>query len=268
MECGHETYPATRYNITVYRDNVHAPEQRHSPNAGMAQMIPDILQKARLFAILLFSFCTFCAGTRLCSLETPMNSNPEIRKEIEDNGLFFTTQEPVSAVYYLFTFNKELQELSVSYFVVWEQEYPDFGRSYSTNFMGKLAQVFVPLFYTNWLYLPKTGGMQRILYGKQDVEGIFAVFRYSHEIETLKFCVFDSIGHNVIVRKYPERNSHVCIKTISWNHMVNLETVCDYAFRVHPRYFDKTAWNRLNMNRRRAESAKRWFKRAGGSCEP
>jgi hypothetical protein len=192
---------------------------------------------------------------------------PQVARDIEARGIHIAQPDGLRDVYYLARVDTLEQVVQVGYFLVWPGEFPDFGRRYQVSRKDKRRQLALPLYYTNWLYLPRSGGLQRLMFGRGDVEGIAVIYSLSNGMLGIPLAVsFEMPGHRALtipdsagnwsLRQVTEREAP-SLQIASWNHMFKPpgEDVSMQAFPVRP--FPMGEWERLNMNRRRAEIAKR-----------
>ena len=210
-----------------------------------------------------------CAGTSLHSkISNHDKNNNKILKQIENRSLFIENSNGLENIYYLATVDSLNKSIGVAYFLDWNNEFPDFGKNYESNFLGIVYQVIVPIFYTNWLYIPNTGGIQRILYGKHDIEGIWVVYHLEDEnILSLKSLSFETRGHKEIHYTFSDtlknielvsKNHHPYVKVITWNHMLDKPSNNEYM-EFNPIYFSSNKWEEYNMNKKRSEMVKILF---------
>ena len=198
-----------------------------------------------------------------------------IAQAIEAHGIHIAAPVRLSKVYYLARMDTAEQVVQVGYFLVWRGEFPDFGRRYPVSGREKIRQLTLPLYYTNWLYIPRSGGLQRRMFGRGDVEGIRVTYQLSDgELGELLRVSFERPGHRaftvpdsagtrtlaeVIYKGVP------CLQIASWNHMFKPldEGAERQAFPVQP--FPEDQWERFSMDRRRAEIAKRGLAPSGST---
>ena len=195
-------------------------------------------------------------------------NNNKILKQIENKSLFIENSNGLKNIYYLATIDSLNQSIGVAYFFDWENEFPDFGRNYESNFFEFIYQIIVPIFYTNWLYIPNTGGIHRILYGKHDIEGIWAIYDLENKnVLSLKSLSFETKGHKEVHYTFSDKiknielvsqNNHPYVKVITWNHMFDKPTNNDYM-EFNPIYFSNNKWEEYNMNKKRSEMTKNLF---------
>ena len=196
--------------------------------------------------------------------------NQNILTEIEKHSLCIQNDYNLNNIYYLTAADSLRNSIGVAYFLDWNNEFPDFGKIYKTNFFDIIYQIFIPIFYTNWLYMPNTGGIQRILYGKHDIEGIWAVYSLKDEkIVSLKSLSFETRGHKLVHysaeetinnTKLVSKNNFPFINVITWNHMLGLPNSNQYK-EFKPIYFPEELWLEYNMDNNRAESVKGLLKK-------
>ena len=187
--------------------------------------------------------------------------NQSILNEIENHSLYIQNDYNLDNIYYLTALDSLNNSIGVAYFLDWINEFPDFGKIYKTNLFDIIHQIFIPIFYTNWLYIPNSGGMQRILYGKHDIEGIWAVYDLKDgKIETLKLLSFETNGHKAIHYssntsinniKLVSKNNFPFVNIISWNHMIGTPNSTEYK-EFKPIYFSKDLWEEYRMDNNRS----------------
>ena len=221
-----------------------------------------------LLFCLLFIFN--CKGTSL----NPEISNhdiknkPDILNQIESRSLLIQNSDGLENVYYLAVEDSINNLLGVAYFLDWSNEFPDFGKNYKTSFLDIASQIFMPIVYTNWFYIPNSGGFQRILYGKHDIEGIWAVYSLKNgKISSLKSLDFETRGHKEMhysdssltnnISSVSNKN-HPFIRIVTWNHMMDRPDSSKYI-EFYPIYFPNSKWKEYNMGNKRAEMTKKLF---------
>lgn len=207
-----------------------------------------------------------CAGATIDIQSLQDNLPPQVIAEIEERGFHLARAGDLEQVYYLARVDSAAGQVRVGYFLVWPGEYPDFGSDYPAGPGQVAVQRMIPLAYTNWLYLPGTGGLQRLLYGPGDVEGVAVLFtrddRWLGRIESVRF---ELPGHAAVVIPDPAlpwtladvtRNDGPSLRVASWNHLfLPPDTTAD-PVRLEVTPFPPDEWRRLKMHRRRAERAK------------
>lgn len=217
--------------------------------------------------LLLFLFSSFFnyieASFHLDISKKEINQN--ILTEIENHSLYIQNDYNLDNIFYLTVVDSSNNSIGVAYFLDWINEFPDFGKIYKTNLFDIIHQIFIPIFYTNWLYIPNTGGMQRILYGKHDIEAIWAVYDLKDgKIETLKSLSFETNGHKSVHYysndtinniKLVSKNNFPFINIITWNHMIGLPNSSEYK-EFNPIYFPKELWKEYGMDKNRSVLAK------------
>ena len=123
----------------------------------------------------------------------------------------------------------------------------------------------MPIVYTNWFYIPNSGGIQRLLYGKHDIEGIWAVYNLKDgKISSLKSLDFETSQHKEVhysnssstnnISSVSNKN-HPFIRIITWNHMIDRPDSSKYI-EFYPIYFPRSKWKEYNMDNKRAEMTK------------
>lgn len=216
-----------------------------------------------------------CAGTLLQRdrLENSLAGRTRLRHQIEARGITIENPDGLASVAYLARAVPSQMEVHVGYFLIWPDESPDFGTTYPVDRATLARQALVPLIYTRWLYLPHSGGLQRLLYGRGDVEGVFAVYAVAGDsLGGLKSLTFERPGHREF--RVAEGGSDPGIGAVSlrgapflrvasWNHLFGVPTGAGEAVHFHVKPFTAEQWERLNMDRRRAEIAKRHLQPAG-----
>ena len=220
--------------------------------------------------IILFFFLLLvnCTGTYLNSEIPNYDTNNNIFKQIENRSLFIENSNGLENIYYLVKIDSLNKSIGVAYFLDWKNEFPDFGTKYKSNSLDIFYQTIMPIFYTNWLYIPNTGGLQRILYGKHDIESIWAEYHFEDEkILSLKSLFFETKGHKKVYYSFNDtiqnialvsKNNSPYVRVITWNHMLDKPTNNEYI-EYKPIYFSKNKWKEYSMNNQRAELAKNLF---------
>lgn len=196
-----------------------------------------------------------------------------IAEDIEARLIHIANPVGLEKVYYLGQVDTAEQVVRVGYFLVWPGEFPDFGRVYPVSKRERRRQIRLPLYYTNWLYIPRSGGLQRMMFGRGDVEGIGVTYALSDGELGMPVAVsFEMPGHKsvtvpdsvgtMLLGEVVYRNAPY-LQMASWNHMFKPpdEGVARQAFPVQP--FPGEQWERFNMDRRRAEIAKRGLAGSG-----
>tara|TARA_B100001142_G_scaffold57237_1_gene55986 strand:- start:324 stop:1001 length:678 start_codon:yes stop_codon:yes gene_type:complete len=214
-----------------------------------------------LFFLLLFNFIE--ASFYLDISKNKIDQN--ILTEIENHSLYIQNDYNLDNIYYLTAIDSFSNSIGVAYFLDWNNEFPDFGKTYKTNFFDIIYQLFIPIFYTNWLYIPNTGGMQRILYGKHDIEGIWAIYDLKGgKIDSLRALSFETTGHKAVHyssnnpinnTRLVSKNNCPFINIITWNHMLGLPNSNQYK-EFKPIYFSEELWLEYNMDNNRSELIK------------
>ena len=221
-------------------------------------------------------FIMGCSGTVLL-IDNVHHSNDrcdELIADIEARGIFIQNSTGLSNVYYLSKVDTTNGCIGVAYFLEWTNEFPDFGRFYNANCIGLALQILAPLIYTNWLYIPLTGGLQRILYGKRDIEGIWAEYSYSNEkIDSLTTISFETPGHNPANISQADialfsKDNIPFIKIASWSHLFEKPIQENPAGHFKPIPFPADKWGEYRMNNKRAEIAKISFCNFEGDSHP
>jgi len=188
---------------------------------------------------------------------------------IESQGLFIENSAKLENLFYLMNVDHENQVVHVGYFLDWENEFPDFGRTFKTTPKKILGQILLPLVYTNFLYIPNSGGLQQIQFGKHDVEGIYAKYSYDDsDLTELLELRFELPGHNEII--VPNEKLEITlddvsrdivpwIKVASWNHLFAPPVKNDQTQKFKAKLFPKDKWQEYNMDRKRAEVGKKYL---------
>ena len=188
---------------------------------------------------------------------------------IEDQGIFIENSAKLDNLFYLMNVDSENRVLHVGYFLDWKNEFPDFGRTFKTTPKKILGQFFLPLVYTNFLYIPNSGGLQQIQFGKHDVEGIYAKYTYNNSgLTELLELRFELPGHNEI--KVPNLKLEITmddvsqdmipwLKVASWNHLFAPPDKIGRTERFTAKLFPKDKWLEYNMDRKRAEVGKKYL---------
>jgi hypothetical protein len=195
---------------------------------------------------------------------------PSVFAEIENRGVIINNPTGLQNVFYLAAVDPLNKTVGVAYFLIWDNEFPDFGRKYKVNFVERLSQFFLPFYYTNWLYLPNSGGLQYLLFGKGDVEGIWAVYSFEQDIIfTLDFLSFELPGHNPVhftssgdknnIRTVSQDNTPF-VQIASWNHLFEPPDSCQKRQTFNPTWFPSEKWNEYNMDNNRADIVKNYLK--------
>ncbi len=212
---------------------------------------------------------TGCAttGTRLepDQLHNQLPSN--IAQDIEQRPIYIARPDNLQNVYYLARVDSMRNRAFVGYFLKWSGEFPDFGRKHTVSSAERRKQYRIPIFYTNWLYLPRTGGVQRQMFGPGDVEGITVTYELVGDSLGQPLSIgFEMPGHKTLT--VPDSTDEWSVHDIvsgdapflqlaSWNHMFKPPEAGVSPQTIYVRPFPDRQWNRLKMNRRRAEIAKR-----------
>lgn len=221
--------------------------------------------------LLLFLFSLFfnyiVASFHLDISKKEINQN--ILAEIENHSLYIQNDHNLDNIYYLTSIDSSNNSIGVAYFLDWINEFPDFGKIYKTSLFDIIYQAFIPILYTNWLYIPNSGGMQRILYGKHDIEGIWAVYDLKDDkIEKLKSLSFETAGHKTVHYysntainniKLVSKNNFPFINIITWNHMIGAPNNNKYK-EFKPIYFSKELWEEYRMDNNRSVLVKNLLK--------
>ena len=227
----------------------------------------------RMTTLMLLVLSIGCAttGTMLEPHQLHDQLPERIAEEIERRPIHLALPGDLQRVYYLARVDSAEGRVFVGYFLEWSGEFPDFGRKYPVSRAERWRQLRIPLFYTNWLYIPRTGGLQRRMFGPGDVEGIWVVYDLVYDLVgnrlgSLRSVAFEMPGHRAVT--IPDSTSDWFIRDIvlegapflqlaSWNHMFRPpdKGISSQAFYAQP--FPTPQWHRLKMNRRRAEIAKR-----------
>ena len=221
------------------------------------------------FSMIRYLFILFltlsCSGTIITLNE--LSSNSIIEQQIEDKGVYILNSYKVVDIYYLYNVDVPNGKVKVAYFIVWSDEFPDFGLKYKTTIFDILKQLCVPIIYTNWFYMPYSGGLQKIIYGEKDVEGIYVEYGLKNsELGNLINLTYESIGHipNHISDKEKLRleysnNTAPLLEVSSWNHRFKKAQNNDdlYIVKFIPELFNNNMWMELEMNNRRAEKIKK-----------
>jgi hypothetical protein len=219
--------------------------------------------------LLILALGTGCAttGTRLEPDQIHDQLPRHLAREIEQRPIHLAQPDELQNVYYLARVDTMGGRVFVGYFLEWSGEFPDFGRKYPISRTERCQQVRIPIFYTNWLYIPRSGGLQRRMFGPGDVEGITVAYELAGNRLGQPLSIgFEMPGHKAMT--IPDSTDDWTIDQIvsggapflqlaSWNHMFKPPEagVSPQAFAARP--FPDRQWNRLKMNRRRAEIAKR-----------
>ena len=205
-----------------------------------------------------------CSGTIITINE--LSSNSRIEQLIEDKGIYILNSYKVVDIYYLYKVDVPNGKVKVAYFIVWSDEFPDYGFQYKTTTFDIFRQLCVPIIYTNWFYMPNSGGLQKIIYGEKDVEGIYAEYELKNsELGNLINLTYESIGHipNHISDKEKLRleysnNTAPLLEVSSWNHRFKKADNADLDLvKFIPELFNNNMWMELEMNNRRAEKIKK-----------
>lgn len=224
-----------------------------------------------MFVGLILFFNTSCSGTVLFidDFLNNINNSPKIFTEIKNRGIFIQNPSALKNVYYLAKVDSLSNSVGVAYFLEWKNEYPDFGKTFETSSLGILSQIITPLFYTNWLYIPNSGGLQRVLYGKHDIEGIWVIYSLSNDsLNSLDFMTFELPGHKITHFSKSEGNEEIhlviknntpFVKVASWNHLFEQPNEQDNVQHFIPTPFPIEKWENYKMNNRRAEIAKNYL---------
>lgn len=190
-----------------------------------------------------------------------------IRRDIEQRPVHIAQPEDLQNVYYLARVDTAEHRAFVGYFLEWSGEFPDFGRKYPVSAAERRQQYRLPVFYTNWLYIPRTGGMQRRMFGPGDVEGITLTYELVGDSLSRPLSIgFEMPGHKALT--IPDSTDEWSLLDVvsgdapslqmaSWNHMFKPTDAGISSQAFYPRPFPTKQWDRLKMNRRRAEIAKR-----------
>ncbi len=220
----------------------------------------------KIFYLLLFF--NFTVNPLHSKISNHDENNNKLLKQIETRGLFIEKGNDLKDIYYLAAVDSLNKSIGVAYFLVWNNEFPDFGKNYESNFLEFCYQLIAPIFYTNWLYIPNTGGLQRILYGKHDIEGIWAIYNLEDaKILSLKSLSFETRGHRKTHYTVSDtlnnitmvsKNNKPYVKVITWNHMLDKPTNNEYI-EFNPIYFSSKKWKEYNMDNRRSEMVKMLF---------
>ena len=193
----------------------------------------------------------------------------KIHSWIESQGIFIENPAQLENLFYLMNIDLENRVVHVGYFLDWKNEFPDFGRTFKTTPKKILGQFFLPLVYTNFLYIPNSGGLQQIQFGKHDVEGIYAKYSYDESgLTELLELRFELPGHNEI--KVPNEKLEITmddvsqdmvpwIKVASWNHLFAPPEKNDRTKKFKAKLFPKDKWREYNMDRKRAEVGKKYL---------
>jgi len=183
-----------------------------------------------LLTLLLVNFG--CSGLIISSKYFYTDRQLGIYEQIEKRGIYLANPIGIKNVYYLAKIDSLTNNAHVGYFIEWEKEHPDFGTHYKTTLLGIMLQVIVPIFYTNWIYLPKSGGIVYLLYGKHDVEGIFAIYDCSeNSLNKLKFIAFEFPNHKEC--QIPNEQSTIQIHDVAINYAPFLEVASwNHRFRI------------------------------------
>ena len=188
---------------------------------------------------------------------------------IEDQGIFIENSAKLDNLFYLINVDPKKRVVHVGYFLDWKNEFPDFGRTFKTTPKKILGQFFLPLLYTNFLYIPNSGGFQQIQFGKHDVEGIYAKYSYDDSgLTELLELRFELPGHNEI--KVPNQKLDITmddvsqdiipwLKVASWNHLFAPPDKIGRTERFTAKLFPKEKWLEYNMDRKRAEVGKKYL---------
>tara|TARA_Y100000996_G_scaffold415368_1_gene409633 strand:- start:699 stop:1370 length:672 start_codon:yes stop_codon:yes gene_type:complete len=189
--------------------------------------------------------------------------------EIENHTLYIQNDYNLDNIYYLTAIDSFNNSVGVAYFLDWNNEFPDFGKNYKTDFLDIIYQVFIPIFYTNWLYIPNTGGIQRILYGKHDIEGIWAIYDLKDsKIDSLRLLSFETDKHKEVHYSSNDpinninlvsKNNFPFISIITWNHMIGQPDSNKYR-EFKPIYFTKELWKEYRMDNNRSTLVKELLK--------
>ncbi|MFH1850905.1 MAG: hypothetical protein ABIA75_01030 [Candidatus Neomarinimicrobiota bacterium] len=193
----------------------------------------------------------------------------EIHRWVENQGIYIENPAWLENVYYLMNVEREKGVVHVGYFLDWENEFPDFGRRFKTTPVEIVKQFFLPLVYTNFLYIPNSGGIQQVQFGKHDVEGIYA--RYSFDDSGLTGLLelrFEIPEHKEInIPNYElkieldavSQDGIPWVRVASWNHLFLPPEKNDQTNRFKLKLFPKEIWQEYNMDRKRAEVGKRYL---------
>ena len=232
----------------------------------MQRMLQPVRNMAALMLPLLFIGCA-TTGTSLVPHQLHNRLPERIAEEIERRPIHIAQPDDLQHVYYLARVHPAGDRVFVGYFLEWPGEFPDFGRMYPVSRAERWRQLRIPLFYTNWLYLPKTGGLQRQMFGPGDVEGITVTYALVNDSLGQPLSIgFEMPGHKALT--IPDSTDEWSIQEIvsgsapflqlaSWNHMFSPPADGITSQTFHARPFPDQRWDRLKMNRRRAEIAKR-----------
>ena len=233
------------------------------------------LKRVLFIALFVLFLNTNCSGTVLKINEHSNNpNNPQrVLDEIEKRGLYIQTPANLKNVFYLAKVDSLSNAIGVAFFLEWEDEFPDFGKTFKTNSFGILSQAIIPLFYTNWFYIPNSGGLQRILFGKHDLEGIWVKYSFSNgSLGSIDFLTFELPGHKIIHFSKSDnqnkidlvsKNNSPFIKVASWNHLFEQPVEGGNVKHFIPIPFPLEKWKNYKMNNRRAEIAKNYFEQFG-----
>lgn len=187
--------------------------------------------------------------------------------DIEQRPVHIAQPDDLKNVYYLARVDTAEHRAFVGYFLEWQGEFPDFGRKYPISSAERRKQYRIPIFYTNWLYIPWTGGLQRRMFGPGDVEGITVTYELAGDSLGQPLSIgFEMPGHKAMT--IPDSTDEWSVRDIvyggapvlqlaSWNHMFKPPEAGVSPQAFYPRPFPAEQWDRLKMNRRRAEIAKR-----------
>ena len=207
-----------------------------------------------------------CSGVTIDFQYLQDSLPPQVTAEIEERGFYLARAGDLEAVYYLALVDSAADQVRVGYFLVWPGEYPDFGNHYPARAGQVVIQLLTPLAYTNWLYLPGTGGLQRLLYGPGDVEGVAVLFTWEdRRLIRIESVGFEQPGHEAAVIPDPAlpwsladvtHNNAPSLVVASWNHLFLPPDTTSSPVRMEVSPFPPDEWRRLKMHRRRAEVAK------------
>ena len=87
------------------------------------------------FSMIRYLFILFltlsCSGTIITLNE--LSSNSIIEQQIEDKGIYILNSYKVVDIYYLYNVDVHNTKVKVAYFVVWSDEFPDYGLKYKAT---------------------------------------------------------------------------------------------------------------------------------------
>ncbi|MFC1619230.1 hypothetical protein ACFL45_04715 [Candidatus Neomarinimicrobiota bacterium] len=233
-------------------------------------MIRSRLSTRQLASMLvILALGTGCAttGTRLEPDQLHKRLPGNIAQDIEQRLIHIVQPDKLQNVYYLARMDPTENRVFVGYFLEWSGEFPDFGRKYPISRTERWQQVRIPIFYTNWLYIPRSGGLQRRMFGPGDVEGITVAYELvGDSLGQLLAIGFEMPGHKAMT--IPDSTDEWSVQDVvsdgapflqlaSWNHMFKPPAAGSSPQIFHVQPFPDREWSRLKMNRRRAEIAKR-----------